>query len=109
MTYTVCLLSSRAGRGAVIPALAGGRQLPPASKVIPVTETLWGRKVTDNYRYMEALDPSTIEWMKTQGTYTRSVLDGIKPLANLKADVAKFSSSFGLIKGYVHFASPHSF
>src|ERR1700692_2688638 len=70
---------------------------------MPVTETFWGRKVTDNYRYMEALDPATIEWMKTQGDYTRSVLDGIKPLANLKAEVAKFSASFGLVQGYVRF------
>jgi len=100
---TALLLSSPAGRASDIPAAAAGRTLPAAAKVVPVTETLWGRKVTDNYRYMEALDPSTIEWMKTQGAYTRSVLDGIKPLANLKADVAKFSASFGLIQGYVQF------
>ncbi len=71
----------------------------------PVVETLFGRKITDNYRYMEALDPSTIAWMKSQGLYTRSLLDGIKPLAQLKADVAKFSASFGLIQGYVHFGT----
>ena len=39
-------------------------------------------------------------WMKAQGAYTRSVLDAIKPLAKLAADVAKFSASFGLIQGY---------
>jgi len=100
---TVLLLSSLAGRAADIPAAAAGRRLPPAAQVIPVTETLWGRKVTDNYRYMEALDPATIEWMKAQGAYTRSVLDGIRPLANLKAEVAKFSASFGLVQGYVRF------
>ncbi len=100
---TVLLLSSLAGRAADIPAAAAGRQLPPAAQVIPVTEILWGRKVTDNYRYMEALDPATIEWMKAQGAYTRSVLDGIGPLANLKAEVAKFSASFGLVQGYVRF------
>jgi prolyl oligopeptidase len=50
---------------------------------------------------MEALDPSTLSWMKTQGAYTRSVLDSIKPLARLKADVTKFSASVGLIQGYV--------
>jgi prolyl oligopeptidase len=76
---------------------------PPAAPVKPVGETHWGRKVTDNYRYMEALDPSTIAWMKEQGAYTRSVLDAIKPLAHLKTEVAKFSASFGLIQGYVLF------
>src|ERR1700688_1436377 len=100
---TVLLLSSMAGRAADIPAAAAGRQVRPAAKVIPVTEIFWGRKVTDNYRYMEALDPATIEWMKAQGAYTRSLLDGIKPLANLKSEVAKFSASFGLVQGYVRF------
>jgi prolyl oligopeptidase len=73
---------------------------PPAAPVKPVTETHWGRQVTDNYRYMEALEPSTITWMKAQGAYTRSILDAIKPIAQLKTEVAKFSASFGLIQGY---------
>jgi prolyl oligopeptidase len=78
---------------------------PPAAPVEPVIETLWGRKITDDYRYMEALDPSTMAWMKAQGAYTRSVFDGIKPLAQLKTQVAQFSASFGLIQGYVRFGS----
>src|SRR3984893_1802614 len=100
---TALLLSSPAGSAADIPAAAAGRQVPPAAQVMPVTETFWGRKVTDNYRYMEALDPATIEWMKAQGTYTRSVLDGLKRPGNRKADVARFSASFGLAQGYVRF------
>ena len=78
---------------------------PAAAPVVPVVETLFGRRITDNYRYMEALDPATIEWMKSQGTYTRSLLDSIRPLAQLKLDAAKFSASFGLIQGYVHFGT----
>jgi prolyl oligopeptidase len=78
---------------------------PPAAPVEPVIETLWGRKITDDYRYMEALDPSTMAWMKAQGAYTRSLFDGIKPLAQLKTQVAQFSASFGLIQGYVRFGS----
>jgi prolyl oligopeptidase len=84
-------------------APAGPIKKPPAAPVKPVSETHWGQKVTDNYRYMEALDPSTIAWMKAQGAYTRSVLDGIKPLAHLKTEVAQLSASFGLIQGYVLF------
>ena len=49
----------------------------------PVTETLWGKPITDNYRYMEALDPTTVDWMKAQGAYTRTVLDAIRPLPAL--------------------------
>ena len=84
-------------------APAGPIKMPSAAPVKPVVETLWGRKITDNYRYMEALDPSTLAWMKAQGAYTRSVLDGIGPLARLKTEVAKFSASFGLVQGYVLF------
>lgn len=76
---------------------------PPAAPVKPVTETLWGRKLTDDYRYMEKLDPSTVAWMKAQGAYTRSVLDSIAPLDALKRKVAAFSASFGLVQGYVEF------
>ena len=81
---------------------------PPFAPVTPVTETIWGQRVTDKYRYMEALAPPTIAWMKAQGTYTRSILDAIEPLANLKDEVAKFSASFGLIDGYVFFGG-HAF
>jgi prolyl oligopeptidase len=76
---------------------------PPAAPVRPVSETLWGRKVTDDYRYMEKLDPSTIAWMKAQGAYTRSVLDSIAPLGALERKIAAFSGSFGLVQGYVEF------
>jgi prolyl oligopeptidase len=100
---TALLLCSLAGRAADLPAAAAGRRLPPAAPVKPVTETFWGRSVTDNYRYMETLDPATLDWMKSQGAYTRSVLDGIAPLADLRTEVSKFSASFGLIQGYVRF------
>jgi prolyl oligopeptidase len=86
-----------------VPAPADAASKPPDAPIKPVTETLWGRQVTDNYRYMETLDPSTLAWMKSQGAYTRSVLDEIKPLPQLKAEIAKFSGSFGLVKGYVLF------
>ncbi|HTQ14797.1 MAG TPA: prolyl oligopeptidase family serine peptidase [Rhizomicrobium sp.] len=76
---------------------------PPAAPVKPVTETLWGQKVTDNYRYMEALDPSTIDWMKAQGAYTRSILDAIAPRAALEKKIADFTGSFGFVQGYVTF------
>jgi prolyl oligopeptidase len=85
--------------------LAAATVRPPPPPVKPVVETLWGRKVTDDYRYMEALGPDTIAWMKAQGAYTRAVLDGIRPLAKLKTDVAAFTGSFGLIQGFVRYGS----
>jgi prolyl oligopeptidase len=86
-------------------AWAAANQRPAPAPVVPVVETLFGRQITDRYRYLEALDPATIEWMKSEGTYTRSLLDSIKPLAHLETEVAKFTASFGLIQGYVHFGS----
>jgi prolyl oligopeptidase len=78
---------------------------PPPAPVKPVVETLWGHKVVDNYRYMEALAPDTIAWMKAQGAYTRAVLDGIGPLATLKSDVAAFTGSFGLVQRFASYGS----
>jgi prolyl oligopeptidase len=69
----------------------------------PVTETLWGKRVTDNYRYMEALDASTIAWMKAQGAYTRSILDAIAPRTALAAKIAAFTGSFGFTQGYANY------
>lgn len=100
------LLSSRAAPAgtATIPAPPpAGIVKPPPAAVKPVVETLWGRKVRDNYRYMEALGPQTIAWMKAQGAYTRQLLDSIGPLAALKGEIARFSASFGLIQGYAEY------
>jgi prolyl oligopeptidase len=82
-------------------APVGGPPQPPPPPVRPVTENLYGTKVTDNYRYMEKLGPETLDWMKTQGAHTRKTLDAITPLAALKQRVAAFSGSFGFIQGYV--------
>lgn len=73
---------------------------PPPPPVRPVTEKLFGTPVTDNYRYMEALGPETVDWMKAQGAYTRRVLDAIRPLPALEARVAAFTGSFGLVTSY---------
>jgi prolyl oligopeptidase len=73
---------------------------PPVAPVKPVTETMFGVQVTDNYRYMEALDKATIDWMKAQGKYARSILDAIKPRADLEKKIAAFTGSFGFIQSY---------
>ncbi len=73
---------------------------PPPPPAQPVTETLWGRKVTDNYRYMEKLGPKTISWMKAEGAYTRALLDSIPGRAALGRRVSAFTGSFDAISDY---------
>src|SRR5215469_2133422 len=79
----------------------GAPPKPATAPIKPTVDTIWGQKVTDNYRYMEALDPSTIDWMKSEGVYTRAVLDSIKPRAALEKKIAAFTGSFGFVQGYV--------
>ncbi|WHZ19730.1 MAG: Prolyl endopeptidase [Rhodanobacteraceae bacterium] len=76
---------------------------PRTAPVKPVTETLWGVKVTDDYRYMEKLDPATLAWMKGEGAYTRKVLDAISPLSALQKRVSAFTGSFGFVQGFVSY------
>jgi len=82
-------------------AAVGLDTTPPVAESKPVTESLWGVTVTDPYRYMEALDPDTISWMKKQGDYTRAVFAAIKPRAALEQRIAQFTGSFGIARGYV--------
>ncbi|HWG66305.1 MAG TPA: prolyl oligopeptidase family serine peptidase [Rhodanobacteraceae bacterium] len=86
------------------PSAPIGVGAPPATAPIKrVTETLWGVKVTDNYRYMEKLDPATRAWMKAEGAYTRRVMDAVSPLAALQKRVSAFTGSFGFVQGFVSF------
>src|SRR6185312_3567329 len=71
---------------------------PPATKSEPVTETLHGTTLTDPYRQFEKMGPDTIDWMKAQGAYTRSVFDAIAPRAALEKRIADFSGSFGFVQ-----------
>jgi prolyl oligopeptidase len=83
------------------PVSAPLRPAPALAK--PVTETLWGKQVTDHYRYMEALDPQTVAWMKKQSAYTRSILDAIRPRAALERKISAFTASFGFTQSYASY------
>jgi prolyl oligopeptidase len=64
---------------------------PPVAPVRSVTDTYFGIKIVDPYRYMENLaDPKVHDWIKSQADYTRAVLDRIPGRAPLLADIHKF-------------------
>lgn len=54
-------------------------KFPPQARIAPVVDRYWGVDVTDPYRWMEA-QPKTVEWetwLRQQGDYARSTLDGL--------------------------------
>ncbi|MEO7041183.1 MAG: hypothetical protein ABI035_02875, partial [Gemmatimonadaceae bacterium] len=61
---------------ALVASTAFAQALPPVAPVRPVTDTYFGTKVVDNYRYFENVkDPEVQAWMKAQANYTRRTLD----------------------------------
>lgn len=74
----------RAVSYAILPALVsslllagcGGKGGPPRAPVRPVTDTYWGVKVVDDYRYMEnADDPEVKTWVDAEDAFTREWID----------------------------------
>ena len=57
---------------------------PPRAAVHEVTDTYFGAKIVDPYRWMEdAKSPETANWMKAQADYSRSYLDRLPLRAEL--------------------------
>ena len=56
----------------------------------PVTETLHGETITDNYRWLEQQrDPATRTWIDEQNAYTESYLQQVTIRPEIKAELAK--------------------
>jgi prolyl oligopeptidase len=73
---------------------------PPPPAPSPVTETLFGTELRDPYRGFERLDPATVDWIKREGAYARSVLDAIPPRAALQGRLAAFEAQFAAVDSY---------
>ncbi len=73
-------------------AAASAAAAPPVAKVIPVTDTHFGEKVVDRYRWMENdKDPDWLPFLKNQNAYTRSVLDALPLRGELLARIQQLS------------------
>ena len=60
---------------------------PPATRRIPVTDDYFGMKVTDNYRWMENLqDSSVLKWFEAQDTYAENLFNKISGRDQLLAE-----------------------
>jgi prolyl oligopeptidase len=72
---------------------------PPAARVEPVSETLWGETIVDRYRWMES--PKDAEWepfMRGQAAHARRVLDGLAGRAALHKRVAGLSAGLPIAR-----------
>jgi prolyl oligopeptidase len=71
---------------------------PPVARVEPVTETFFGKPVTDPYRWME--NPKDAAWepyMKGQAAYARSVLDAIPGRGKMAKRVGALSGDLEIV------------
>lgn len=69
----------------------------PSAK--PVTETLFGHKVADPYRYFEKQGPAVTSWMKAEGRYTRALLDAVPGHAAILSKLGAMTGSMDVVQG----------
>jgi prolyl oligopeptidase len=83
-TLSLCIAS--------VPLMAQVKFNPPKTPVMPVTDTLHGVVLTDNYRWLEnKTDPKVIEWTKAQHDYAIEYLQATqKTHKGLREDIAAY-------------------
>lgn len=90
----------------VAASLPGQPRVPPAK---PVTETIFGQKVTDNYRYFEQQGPEVIDWMKAEGRFTRAYLDALPQHADILQRLSAMTGSGVVATTLTRSAGGHTF
>ena len=79
---------------ALIPMLAQAQAAPPVAAVRSVTDTYFGKSVTDPYRYMEDTARKDVqEWARGQADYARAALDAIPGRNQLLTRIAELDAS----------------
>ena len=108
---TLLLSASSAAFLATLPrvAFAAAENGPLVARIDPVTETFFGKPVTDPYRWME--NPQDKDWepfMKSQAAHAHAVLDGIPGRAALAQRVSKLAGDLEVISA-IQIAGPYVF
>ena len=75
-------------------SLPGQPAIPPAK---PVTETIFGQKITDRYRYFEQQGPAVTDWMKAEGRFTRAYLDALPQHADILQRLSAMTGSWNVV------------
>ena len=97
---TLLLSASSAAFLATLPrvAFSAATDGPLVARIEPVTDTFFGKSVTDPYRWME--NPKDKDWepyMKSQAAHTRGVLDKIPGRAALAQRVSELAGDLEVI------------
>src|ERR1051325_3061839 len=67
---------------------------PPKAAVHEVTDTYYGQKIVDPYRWMEdGRSAELADWMKAQGAYTRSQIDALPARAEFLKRLGELSDA----------------
>jgi len=79
-------------------SLPGQPPVPPAK---PVTETMFGQKVTDRYRYFEQQGPVVTDWLKAEGRFTRSYFDAMPQHADILQRLSAMTGSWDVVTSII--------
>jgi prolyl oligopeptidase len=107
MRKLVALLCGSIGFAPVSAASLPGQPAVPPAK--PVTEAIFGQKITDNYRYFEQQGPQLTDWMKAEGRFTRSYLDAIPQHADLLQRLGAMTGSWNVVGSLTRSAGGRTF
>jgi prolyl oligopeptidase len=88
--------------------LALAQPSPPAAPVRNVTDTYFGTKIDDPYRYMEDIkNPEVEAWLKAQADYTKAVLAKIPQRDAILKEVTTFGDAAAARVTSVQFMGNH--
>lgn len=74
----------------------------PITAQQPVKDTIFGKIVTDDYRWLEDMNNQTVKnWLKTQANYTDSILNKIPGRDKLLAECKKLDGITGVAIPYI--------
>jgi prolyl oligopeptidase len=82
---------------------------PPVPPAKPVTETLFGKSITDQFRYFEQQDANVTDWMKAEGRYTRSVLDALPQHDAILARLGAMTGSWDIVQSVTRSSGGRAF
>ncbi len=82
--------------GPLLAASFAGVAVPPPPEPQPVSETFFGEKVEDPYRFLEdTQNAEVLAWMKSQAAATTAILDKLPGRAALLARISEIEAATG--------------